>query len=130
MDPIHGLNQILEILRRQLSARSSRTPQAGPSAAPGTTKRSPSRISTEEMRRRLSERIAALDPADQKAKKGAQVFVESILAWQFGEELLHDPEFPDMSREIQNAMTSDPAVWRRFQALLGELAQGRKVEPG
>jgi hypothetical protein len=129
MEPIQGLNQILEILRQKMAARTARTERTaeGPESATKQSLRhtTPRQISIEEIGQRVGDRLLMLDPADQAGRKGAQVFVESILAWRFGEDLLQDPGFADMSREIQDAMTGDPQVWQRMQDLLRQLVSAR-----
>ena len=128
MDSIKGLNQIAEILRQKMAERgsnlskSSSRADASPSASRSQTAARPD---TDEIKRRIGERIRSLQDDEKKDTKGAQVFVETVMTWEFGEHLLNDPQFTDLSNEVVKSIAENPAAWKKMQALLAEL--GRSV---
>lgn len=129
MDPINRLNRLLEALRlrQQETASTGRAQRAGASAPRGETQRgghapTSTRPDLDQLNRRIGERIRLLAPEDRRGTKAAQVFVDSVLAWEFGDELLRSESFSRYSREIQATMSSDPRLKARFQALLDALA--------
>lgn len=129
MDPISKLNQLIEALRlRQQtiqSARAQRTTtlaQTNRSTAKGS-KSHLTKASLEELNHRISERIQMLDPEERQGSKAARIFVESVLAWEFGDDLLQSSAFSDYTKDIQSAMTRDPKLRTQFLALLGELSR-------
>jgi hypothetical protein len=124
VDPLSGLSQITQILRKKLSERSSSrvgknvdTPLSG-FCAPSPPRTKPS---AEEIKRKIGERIRNLSADDRRGKKGAQIFVELVLMWDFGEQLLRDPQFTELSKEVVNAMAENSTVWNHLQTLLEDI---------
>jgi hypothetical protein len=52
----------------------------------------------------IVERIRALPEEERTSPKAARIFVETVIAWEFGEQLLQDPQFTDLSKEVVNAL--------------------------
>ncbi len=125
MDPVNQLSQIMQTLRQRMSAQTQKTDRAhGQQTDRGSRTRKQSaggKASLEQVRNRIRERVRQLAPDQRDGKQAAQIFVESILVWEFGEELLQDPRFEDLSREVQEIMTGDPETWKRFKGLLSSL---------
>ena len=61
-----------------------------------------------------------LEPEERHGPRAAQVFVESVLAWEFGDEVLDDPDFVELTRQVRAAMTDDPMLWRKVQSVLAD----------
>lgn len=121
MDPIKGMNQITQILRQKLSERSSSLTgtdtalsNAGMQAGPAT------KAGVDEIKRKIGARIKALSDDERRGTKAVQIFVESVITWEFGDQLLQDPQFTNLSKEIVQAMSENQGVWKKMQALLKE----------
>ncbi len=119
MDPVNGLNQIIGILRQKLASPS--TQKAGSSktdkfAPPPSAK--DEKLSTEELKRKLAERIKVIYSQQNNDKKMAQLFIETIMTWEFGEQIYQDPRFEELSKDILSTMESNPAVWNKLQSLI------------
>lgn len=117
MDPITGLNQIMAMLRRQVSQQSQTSKRSETPAAHAQT----AKPSAEEILRRINERIRQLDPDQRQGNKAAQILIQSILVWEFGESLLQDPKLEALSRRVSETMERDQQAWDSVQALLRNL---------
>lgn len=124
MDSINGLNQIAQIIRQRLSAdRSSPSVtkemdlSATSSAAAGGAK-----VSADEIKRKIGGRIKALSGEERRGKKAAQIFVEVVLMWEFGDQMLNDPQFAELSNDVVESMVENPVVWKKLQTLLSQLS--------
>lgn len=128
MDPISKLSQLLETLRlRQQAAKTDRAKHTSASNNPKRARetRAPctgGKISLDELNRRIGERIRRLEPEDRKGGKAAQIFVDSVLAWEFGEGLLQSRAFSKYAGDIHVAMTSDPTVRGKLERLLDDFS--------
>jgi hypothetical protein len=123
VDPVSRLDQVLQLIGRQMSERSARLDSGARLPPPKPAGRPQQRETLAALRRRFRERlgqIAADDP--NRAEKARRAFVESVLAWQFGKELLLEPGFEDTVRGVQEAMRASPDFEARFARMLNELA--------
>ncbi len=119
MDPVKGINQVAQILRQKLSERSPDIAKSINTAA--TTAQASctaSKATPEEIKRKIEERIKALADEDQQGDKAVQIFVEVILTWEFGDQLLQDPKFTELSKEVAIAMNSNPETKAKLSTLL------------
>lgn len=118
---VSRLNAVMDVLRRQLSETERRSgPNANPtpSSSPGTTG-TLSRPSLIQLRQRIRDRIKSIHPADpQLASRSRRIFVESVLAWEFGDQLFADRQFDDLVEQIQTAMSSQPELDQQLAELL------------
>jgi hypothetical protein len=123
MDSINRLNQAMEILRRQVaeSARHLDTNQVSRND-PNRPSSVTSKPSLPDLRRRIQDRLRAIDPTDpQRERHQRRVFLESVLAWELGDNLLLDSRFEEMMASIDEAIAADPVTERSFRDLLAGL---------
>lgn len=121
MDPIGGISQIVQILRRKLGERATRPAvAAGPSAQrPGAA--GPQKVGVEEIKRKIGARLEALPPAERNGARAMQVFIESIIAWEFGEQILADSKFGDLSKDVLDAIAADEQASAQLRRMLRQL---------
>lgn len=120
MDPVNGLSQALSILRQRLSEQNRTT--AGRKGRPAiTASHTASPATKEEVKRKIGERIRGIPEGKDKQRKSAQAFVEIVLAWELGDEVLNDPKFADITNEVVNTLLEDPASMAQIQTLLRSL---------
>lgn len=120
MDPINSIGQIVQILRRKLADRTGQRVGAGSAREkPGRTPAQ--KPGPEEIRRRIGARIQTLSDEERQGPKAAQILVESIIAWEFGDQVLQDPKFAELSRDIVEAIAADTQTAARLKTLLGQL---------
>lgn len=119
MDPINPLDQLAETLRKRIAAeggdkgrRQSKSLATGQASSSG-------RLSVEALREHIARSIKLIAPDDpMRSSKSMTVFVESVLAWQFGAGALSDPAFHQIVEDIQAAMQKDPSVVESLAAIV------------
>jgi hypothetical protein len=112
MSRIDNLNDILSIVRRKVEetgrARAGASSQKAGSndIASG---RASARVDAKELERRVLDRISQI-PADERdfVKKAGRIFVDAVMAWEFGEELLLDAEYDEMAHSVLATMLDHP----------------------
>jgi hypothetical protein len=123
MDPINRLDQVLQIIGRQMSERATRLDTGAKLATPEGAARSTRRPSLAALKRKVKERLATIDANDERrGEKARRVFLESVLTWQFGDELLLDRGFEEMVAGVQEALKAHAQTDARVSQLLRELA--------
>ena len=121
MDPVNGLSQIMQILRKQFSEKPTKSKKSNtkPDTAETTDNLAHARINVEQLEVLISSRIKSLridDPDYQQ--KAIMIFVESVLTWEFGEKLLSDPGFTELTQKIYDAFQYNEALSNKFKSLL------------
>jgi hypothetical protein len=124
LDPVNRINQMMEVLRREMAESTARADKAQ-SQSGRAVARNPvtPKSGLQELRARLHERLRALDPQDPRRQhKARRLFLEVVLAQEFGNEFLLDRRFDDMLDNIQETISTSPELDARFSALLEEIA--------
>ncbi len=120
MSRIDGLSEVMELLRRQLSAaaKTGRNAKARATAhRPPVTKTSP-----QALQQRIQERLRGLDLSGPGERHAARIFLESVLTWEFGEELAGDPKFGEMVTEIDQLIQSNKELRTAFSRMIHRLS--------
>jgi len=121
-DPISGLTGIMQALRQRMAGRSEK---GGSSNARGNAGKSRServgKADISELKSQIAARLREMDVDERSSPQAARIFVESALAWEFGEEILTDPEFARLASDVQQAIGSSPETRERFAELLRSL---------
>jgi hypothetical protein len=129
-DALGPLGRSIEVLRRQIAEHARQLEagsRIGTSSSSGTPSRAatPARPDIEELRRRIAERMKAIDPQNGNAnRRRKRVFLESALAWEFGEDALKDPSFQELVDRLEDALASHPEVEKQLQAAFGPTPKG------
>jgi len=122
MDPINRLDQIMRVIGQQMSERAARLEAGGkplPAAAPTRLARRPALTA---LKSKVQERLKALDPDDPRhPEKARRIFLESVLAWQFGNELMLEPGFAEIVSGVQEALRAHSQADARLGELLRDL---------
>ncbi len=118
MDPVNGVGQIVQILRKKLGDRKVAQPSSDASSEKTSSAR---KASAEDIRRKIGTRIRTLDPDEHQGRKAAQIFVESIIAWEFGDEVLQDPKFAELATEVTDSVLHNEKAATQLKTLLGQL---------
>jgi hypothetical protein len=119
MNPINPLDGLAELLRKRIASEGAGKGKRLGKSETADAARDAQRPSPETLRRRLETLIEAIDPDDPaRAKKVARLFVENVLAWQFGEALINDPGFADLADEVQATLESEPGFVDKLLAVI------------
>ena len=123
MDSVNRLDQILQVIGRQMSERVSRLETGAKAATSAPTARAARRPSLAALKSKVQERLRALDPDDgRRSGQARRIFLESVLVWQFGDDLLLDRGFAEIVSGVQEALQAHPEIDARFMQLLRDLA--------
>lgn len=120
MDPVSGINQVIQTLRQRLSEKDSIVTRrkSGPQQSNESATHSTG-TSKSDVQRKIADAIKRI-PSEEE-ERSAEVFVENILAWQFGEEMLNDPKFTEMTKEVVATLVEDQKQWQALQNYLNFL---------
>lgn len=124
MDAINNINRVMEVLRRRLAEKSNTQKSEQVSLSTLEKKQQiQSKASTEELQNQIISRLKNVQgEGEQWQRRAAQIFFESVLAWEFGDEFVQDPKCPELIREMKSMMEVDQNTWKRFNRLLTRLS--------
>ena len=114
----------MEVLRRQIADNARRLDSTGKTIVHDNAANAakPGKASPKELRAVINDRIKGLDPQEpQYRHKAKQLFLESVITWEFGSEIARDQEFSGMLKEIQEQIETTPEVKRQFDNLIKQL---------
>jgi len=119
MDRVDRLGQMLGALRRRVLAAQKGDRRPGASSPEAGQIEPSARV--EGLRERIRERIRALPP--EEGRRATRIFVESVVAWEFGEAMLDDPQFASLVDRVDEELAADDGLRRQLRGLLDELAR-------
>ena len=116
----------MEILRRQIAESARRLDIGGKPSTPNTA--TPNAVAAKrplaEFKQRINERLGAIPKNDpDRAKKAQRLFIESVLTWEFGDNLLLDKRFEEMLDRVQEGLAASPEAGKQFEKYLATLGQ-------
>ena len=110
MDKINGLNNIVALLRKQIRNPEKKQSKSvdNRSKTDETDSTATSSLELIELEQRLLDRIKVVDPVDpDRDKKTIYIFVQTILIWELGENLLKDPNFHELVEKVSELIHSN-----------------------
>ena len=120
MDPINPLDQMTELLRKRIATEvsvKSTSVNKGKSTSV-SDKAILGRISTGELNTKIVTQIKQIEPNDaQRNQKMMHIFLENVLIWQFGDELLNDSDFSRLVSEVKEALEKVPITTQLFDQI-------------
>lgn len=122
MDPISGVNPVLDALRKQLAENIERLRKSGRLAAAGAGRAAGAAAArSESLEAALGRKLSALDRRSPEGRAAAtRAFIETALVAEFGQGLLSDPAFGDMVAELSSSLREDPQMREQFDLMLKE----------
>lgn len=124
MDPINRLNRLLETLRQQIAESARRSDTSRTQTSPSQSGNGAVKLALPELRRRIQDRIQGVEPTTPEGQRQAKrLFLESVLVWEFGDNLLLDKQYQHMLDNIQATIESDPDTDKQFTALVTDLSR-------
>jgi hypothetical protein len=124
MDPINRLNRMVETLRQQMAESAKRLDTSKTPSGETRSQNRSGRLSLDELRRRIYDRVQAIEPdTPDRGRRARRIFLESVLAWEFGDELLLDSQLDRLIDNLQQTFESDPEIDAQFRDLMANLSQ-------
>jgi hypothetical protein len=112
---------LINVLRTQLATR-ARTKKASGDNKPEKSEHleQPRAItSPQEIKKRIGRQIKKLNLQSETERRYARrIFLESILAWDFGDQVLNDRRFDFIIKDVEESLSMDSNVSRTFDLLL------------
>lgn len=120
MDPVNGLGQIVQVLRKKLSDTSTtRTEKTSlPSKANAKPSSSTRKASSQEVQKKIGELIQAIPEADYTNDKATEIFVEVVIAWELGDEILQDPKFGELTKEVTKLISGNAELQEKMMQVI------------
>ncbi|WP_139116998.1 hypothetical protein [Candidatus Thiodiazotropha endoloripes] len=127
MDPISKLSRLLETIRsQQISGNRSKKQVVSSSGEINQTNKSTnprSKPSIKQLSNRISERLNHLSDSEQSSSKAIQVFIDSVLAWEFGDDFLQSNSFFSYSEKVRDVIANDKKLSHEFDLLINQLTK-------
>lgn len=127
LDRINGLNYVMKSLTKRFTDNISRSNSTKNDKTTSTNSRAPAECSIEQLESRIADRIGSLDGDDEHfSQKAVQIFVESVVLWEFGDQLLTDPRFPEMARQVSKSLREHDSLQTKIDTLLSQFKSTSK----
>jgi hypothetical protein len=124
MDRIKNINQIMEIVRTQVSGKSSDIRNKKAQTTQGSASSKTGKISQSALKKKITDKLKAIDSeAPLSMQKSKEIFLESVILWEFGENLINDPGFPALIDKIRSTLDENEQTSRNFDRLIKQLIQ-------
>jgi len=108
MTSINGAADVAMFIRRQLETMRASPGTRARAAGHGDQSTPPK---TGDLPSLVFRRIRLIDPADpDRRRKVFGVFIESVLLFELGEELINDPKLHELAAHVQARMAEDPGL--------------------
>jgi hypothetical protein len=121
MDPLTSLDSIAELIRRRSLETSSGKLDKRFSEKLSQTKvkHNVAKLQTaDDVKLKIVIAINAIDGSDsKKSQKIVGIFVENVLLWKFGEELINDPNFINLVDDVGSLLLKEPLIYEQLNSL-------------
>jgi hypothetical protein len=121
MDPLTSLDSIAELIRRRSLEMSSGKLDKRFSEKLSQTKvkHNVAKLQTaDDVKLKIVIAINAIDGSDsKKSQKIVGIFVENVLLWKFGEELINDPNFTNLVDDVGSLLLKEPLIYEQLNSL-------------
>ncbi|MDH5229506.1 MAG: hypothetical protein OEZ58_07730 [Gammaproteobacteria bacterium] len=118
---LSSINQVVEALRQQIAGKEKVDSRDGNTRI--SKKRQTEKLSIEQLEQSIINRIKQI-PADAVARDEqiSQVFIGSILAWEFGDAFLQDAMFVDIMSDVMDMIASNDSLKKTFRDFIQSLS--------
>jgi hypothetical protein len=121
MDPLSSLDAIAELIRRRASETTLNKLDRTSSEKLTQAKQKhlvAKQMTSESVKLKIINAIKLINHQDaKKNQKIVKIFVENVLIWQFGEDLINDPSFIILVDEVSFAMLNEPSALNQLNML-------------
>ena len=128
---VNNLNQLVSLIQRQRDEyQADRAEQSAPSSKADkkspTRRSSPkSRLTPLELKAQIKNRLKSLQQDTELDEQTARrLFIESVLAWQFGNDILNDPKLHLLTSEIEQFYKEDERLDQGISKMIKQMVTG------
>lgn len=122
MDKIKQINSIFSTARPQTSKQSKTEQLHTEKKVNIKSRKKTKKISSNEIKKIISKKLKALDiKSENYTRQANRVFLESILLWEFGENIINAPEFHQMLEKINDTISSNNESSCKLSELIKQL---------
>lgn len=120
MEPVSGLERLSELLRKKVTEKSSdvRTSKV----AKDSHSESPKRLSIAVFEQQMQQKIKSLQQIKAAPSALQHTVIESILAWELGEDLRNEPKFIALVNRVKKHVEEEQAVKAALEKFYKKLA--------
>jgi hypothetical protein len=122
---VDGIGGLLEVLRRRIGSQSQRlenSKRTGHKQDVGVL-HGHARITAAELEAGIRNRIRDLNPEAEDYRDSATgIFLESVLLWEFGEDLSKDEDFADLMLKMKESFTSNKDLQENMDRLIRQFS--------
>lgn len=122
MDKINNINSIVNILRQRSAKRSAvDTKNKAAKTDNGQKLESKQAISQEQLIKAIQTRIAKTNKdTDGYREKVMAIIAESIVTWEFGENIINDPGFSSLVNNIIDSYKAEPVIAGKIDNIISK----------
>ena len=122
MNKIGNIGQILGIIRSQTKAGISKQKNGKESSAEINAASSIKRISRDELKNNIIRKLKSAPKNADTVLISKDVFLESVMLWEFGEQLANDPLFTEIRNKVRQAIDNNPDASKKLEKLIQQLS--------
>lgn len=110
------ISQALQLLAKPAGAKlETATTKTSPTSAKPSTK------TVEQLRTRLKVRLGKIRDSAKFDEQAPMITVQEILLWEFGDNILENPNFEQVVQKVTSSMTTDERLSRALHKITNEL---------
>ena len=122
MDKIKNIGSIFDIARSHISKQAKLDSSKRKKPASATAKKKPLKQSSDELKKSITKKLSALDTNNKNYKQQSNnIFLESVLIWEFGEDIINDSNFQQMIVKLNDAICQNKETSNKFDLLIQQL---------
>jgi hypothetical protein len=122
MPPIDGLGKIVQILQTKVSEQDKKQlDKTKSSQRSDKSEQKQQKLTTQQLETKIANRLKAISDENATPALMARYFIESVLSWEFGDQILQDPKFSDLTHDIIKSFRTNEQIWQNITATLEQL---------
>lgn len=122
MDKLGNISQIIEIIRGHAKAGISETKHKKNNSTEIQSPIKPRKTSKDELKKNLSQKLKSTSKHPDFASRSKDIFLESVILWEFGEQLANDPLFAEIRSKVRQTIDNNADASKKLEKLIAQLS--------
>jgi len=124
MDKIKQINSIYDITKTHVSKKEKSALNTSTKNAASTFEKKIKKTSAAELKKNISEKLKKLDVNSENYHKlSKRIFLESVILWEFGDDIINDPDFHQIIEKITSAINNNEKAFKDLATLVKQLSK-------